>query len=185
MTVSESHARIKMRVWQTIAQGDIDVSSIPKETLEALIDTVTTTALLDVDDQIGTTLASESKLSESDAEVDAELDDITEDILWEGRPLLSVSTRYIVTDERVRIIEGILGKSRHDIELIRIQDIKQTQTLGERLLNVGDLTILSHDRNQPKVTLHNVKDPVAVHELLRRGVLRARKKYGLSYREEM
>ncbi|NIP27538.1 MAG: PH domain-containing protein, partial [Phycisphaerae bacterium] len=78
-----------------------------------------------------------------------------EEILWEGRPFLSVSTHYIITTQRVRIIQGLLGKDREDIELIRIQDIDQSQSLRERLLNLGDITIRGHDTSHPKAVLNN------------------------------
>jgi hypothetical protein len=108
-----------------------------------------------------------------------------EEILWQGRPFLSLVTEYIITNERVRVFEGLVGKDREDIELIRIQDMDQTQTVKERLLNLGDIHLRSHDPSDPEIVLRNVKDPQTVHEILRRAVLDSRKKYGLYYREEM
>jgi uncharacterized membrane protein YdbT with pleckstrin-like domain len=110
---------------------------------------------------------------------------LQEKILWQGRPFLSVSTNYLITDERIRVIHGLIGKDREDVELIRIQDIDLKQTLSDRILNVGDITILSHDSSHPELLLENVRDPDTVHEMLRRAVLNARKAHGLSYREEM
>ena len=105
--------------------------------------------------------------------------------LWEGRPFLSLRLYYQITSERVRITEGILGKEREDIELVRIQDIDHKQNLTERLLNLGDIYIRSHDPSQPEVVLNNVSNPMEVHEILRQALLKARKRYNLSYREEM
>ena len=82
-------------------------------------------------------------------------------------------------------MEGILGKERYDIELVRIQDVDHKQNLAERTLNIGDVKINSHDPTYPEVVLYNVSDPIEVHEILRRAILKARKKYNLSYREEM
>ena len=113
------------------------------------------------------------------------MDDDAEKVLWEGRPFLSLNTRYVITNERVRIVEGILGKDREDIELVRIQDIDQSQSISERLLNIGDILIRSHDTTNPQAVIRNVKDPQAVHEILRRAVLDARKRHKLVYREEM
>jgi len=69
--------------------------------------------------------------------------------------------------------------------LNRIQDIDQKQTLKERLLSVGDITILSHDSSHPEIIFNDIKEPQEVHEILRRAILSARKKHGLRYREEM
>ena len=92
---------------------------------------------------------------------------------------------YTITDERIRVTEGILGKSRENIELIRIQDVDYSQTFRERLLNLGDINIRSHDTSHPSIQLKNVKEPEAVYEILRKAILNARKKHNFMYREEM
>jgi uncharacterized membrane protein YdbT with pleckstrin-like domain len=115
----------------------------------------------------------------------AEGGDDVEEILWEGRPFLSIATHYTITNQRLRITEGLLGKSREDIELVRIQDIDQTQSFTERTLRLGDLHIASHDPSHPQITLNNIRNPEEVHEILRRAVNIARQKYRLSFREEM
>jgi uncharacterized membrane protein YdbT with pleckstrin-like domain len=113
------------------------------------------------------------------------LSDHKEDILWEGRPFLSLVLDYTITDERIRITEGLLGKRRENIELVRVQDLDYSQTFSDRLLNLGDITIRSHDTSHPQIVLKNVRDPEQVYEILRRAVLHARKKHGFTYREEM
>ena len=176
MSIKETRARIESRIWQALADGTLDLEGLPREKLEALVTKVTDAALLEIDDEISRSLNSE--------ETQAATED-DESVLWEGRPLLSISTRYIITDERLRVVEGLLGKSRTDVELVRIQDLAQRQSAGERVMNVGDLVVHSHDRSHPQLVLNNVKDPQEVHEILRRAVLEARKKHGMSYREEM
>ncbi|MFW6042551.1 MAG: PH domain-containing protein [Chloroflexota bacterium] len=180
MNLDEARARVKARVWQTLAQSDLEIKNLPQSELEELVNLVATAALVEIDEELG-----ESLTIKDDKESIAGDEDEVEQVLWEGRPFLSINTRYQITDERVRIIEGVLGKDRQDIELVRIQDIDQSQSVSERLLNVGDILIHSHDRTQPKVTLNNVKDPQQVHEILRRAVLKARGKHKLTYREEM
>jgi hypothetical protein len=181
MTPSEAQNRVKASVWKALAQAEIDLSSLPKTEQEALVEIVTNAALMEIDKEIGEELniGRDTLMSEKSG------NDHDEETLWEGRPFLSVSTQYIITTQRVRIVQGLLGKDREDIELIRIQDIDQSQTLRERLLNLGDITIRGHDTSHPKAVLNNVSDPQAVHELLRKAILTARKKYGLTYREEM
>jgi hypothetical protein len=182
MNLEEARARVKARVWQALAQSDLDIKNYPQADLEGLVDLMATAALLEVDDEIGASIQTESVAKT--AAVDAD-DGSSEQVLWEGRPFLSINTRYIITDERVRVIEGVLGKDRADVELVRVQDIDQSQSVSERLLNMGDITLHTHDRTNPKVELRNVRDPEAVHELLRRAVLNARKRHKLTYREEM
>lgn len=179
MSVEATRARIKARVWQNLAQSEESWREVPREQVEKLVDLVTDAALIEVDSD----LSEESARLAPKAAGPAGVEDET--ILWEGRPFLSLSERYVITSERVRVISGLLGKERVDIELVRIQDFDQTQTVRERLLNLGDLTIHSHDRSHPVVVLNNIADPQSVHEILRRAVLDARQRYRLSYREEM
>jgi len=182
MTIEEARARIKARVWQTLAQSNLEIKQLPESDLEELVQLVTDAALLEIDAELGKTLQPAKEGTEGAKEGAAEEG---ERVLWEGRPLLSVSTRYVITNERVRLIEGLLGKEREDIELVRIQDIDHKQSVGERLLNVGDIFIHSHDPSHPTAELRNVKEPEKVHEILRRAVLSSRKKHGLRFREEM
>ncbi|MCP4420558.1 MAG: PH domain-containing protein [Chloroflexi bacterium] len=182
MSLNEVKANIKARVWKAIAQAELDVSSLDKETLESLVDLVAEVAMLESDDELDKSLA----LNKGDTAVSTDiLDDAKEDILWEGRPFLSISLHYTVTDERIRITEGFLGKARENVELIRVQDVDYGQTFSERILNLGDINIRSHDSSHPLITLKNIKDPNKVYEILRRAVLHARKKHNFTYREEM
>lgn len=182
MSLEEAHGRIIARVWRAIAKSGIDVSAIPEAQLEALVEIVTDAALIEIDKEIAGELPKE-KLPEVGSYLDE--GDEREEVLWSGRPFLSFVTEFIITNERVRLITGILGKDREDIELIRIQDIDQSQTFGDRILQIGDIIVHSHDRSDPDVVLYNVREPETVHEILRRAVLDARKKHGLIFREEM
>ncbi|GAB4454283.1 MAG: hypothetical protein Kow0031_36350 [Anaerolineae bacterium] len=178
MAISDVRSRIKAGVWQAVAQSGVDVSALSPDDANKLVDAITEQTLAAIDDLIG-----EQAAQTAAGELDVDVDD--EEVLWEGRPFLSLSVYYQITSERVRIVEGLLSKTRRDIELVRIQDIDHSQNLTERTLNIGDVTVTSHDTSDPEVTLYNVTDPREVHEILRRAMLKARKKYNVSFREEM
>ena len=180
MSLAEMRAKLKANIWQSIAQSKVDVSAIPQNEMDKLVGVVTEGILKEVDDVL-----SEASGKPASTSTPADEDDEAEQILWEGRPFLSISVYYQITNERVRIIEGLIGKERRDIELVRIQDIDHKQNMAERTLNIGDIFIRSHDATDPEVTLNNISDPVEVHEILRRAVLNARKKHKMSFREEM
>lgn len=182
MTIKEAQARIKARVWQSVAQAELDLSALDKETLESFVDLVTESALLEIDHELDV-----SKLADAPAVTaeDEEDDEFGEKILWQGRPFLSLVLDYTITTERIKITSGLLGKSHENVELIRIQDIDHSQTFGERVLKIGDITVRSHDPSHPEIVLRNVQDPNSVYEILRRAVLEARKRHNFSYREEM
>ena len=179
MSIKSSHSRIKARIWEAIAKSEIDLSAVPDKDVDALVEVVTDAALIEIDREMGEASPLESVPQAGDV-LDGD-----EIVLWSGRPFLSIVTEFVITNERVRIISGLVGKDREDIELIRIQDIDQKQRFGDRLLQIGDIRIYSHDRSDPQVTLYNIRDHEEVHEILRRAVLKARKRHGLIYREEM
>lgn len=176
MDINEARTRIKARAWQNLAQSDIDVKKFDESDLESVISVVADAALLELDEEIGQSV----KVAETE-----QLGDGGEEVLWEGRPFLSINTKYIITTERLRLVEGVLGKDRQDIELVRVQDLDQSQSVTERMFNIGDIHVRSHDRDRPEAVLRNVQDPEKVHEILRRAVLDARKRHKFSYREEM
>ena len=96
-----------------------------------------------------------------------------------------ITTFYRITNERVRVQHGLLGRDFDDVELIRIQDLDRSQGVLERMLAIGDVIIKSSDPSRPELVLENVPDPDKVHELLRTGMLEARKKFRYSVQEEM
>lgn len=182
MSLKESHSRIKSRIWQAIAQADLDLSALSKGDQESLVEVAADAAMLELDEILGNSLSAESAAELPEYAV---FEGSDEKVLWEGRPLLSITERYLITNERLRLARGLLGKEREDIELILIQDVDQKQSLGERVLGVGDIVVHSHDRSHPEVVLNNVRDPETVHEILRKAVQEARGRHRLSYREEM
>lgn len=191
MTPQESQARLKARIWKSLAQSTVDTSKLSDAELETLVDVTTAAALLELDDQLGQTAReAESEMaptqgSDPDSSDDQLFLDGKEDTLWEGRPFLSMTTHYLITDERIRITHGLLGKSSENVELVRVQDMDYSQSVFERSIRIGDVTVRSHDSHKPIIKLNNVVDPQGVYEILRKAVLNARKRHGFTYREEM
>lgn len=182
MSVKETRNRIKANVWQAIAQSELKLDALSKSDLEELVNLVCDAALIEFDQELDSTTR-DNKSVEAHYYSEGEQDE--EVVLWKGRPFLSISEYYTITNQRIRIVRGILGKDREDVELVRVQDIDQEQTLRERILNLGDIIVRSHDDTAPIIVLNNVRDPESVNEILRRAVLDIRKKYNLTFQEEM
>lgn len=79
------------------------------------------------------------------------------------RPWLRwVTTRYVITTERVLLRHGVLTRTGHDIPLGRINDVGFQQTLFERLFGSGTLSIESAgERGQ--LSLASVPNVEQVH----------------------
>ena len=184
MSIDQPKTKVVARIWQSIAQSGVSVSSIPEDQLNTLVSAIADGVLVAVDELLDDTGLPSRQYAEQALNSSLRTDE-EEQVLWEGRPFLSLATFYQITNQRVRIVYGLLGKERDDIELIRIQDLDLDQSLGERFLNVGDILIKSSDPSLPEVTLNNVRFVTDVHEILRRAMLDARKKYRYSVQEEM
>lgn len=180
MTVEKTKSKVVTRIWQAISSSGVSLSSIPKNQVEVLVDAIADGVLLAIDEAFDEAGLSYRQVSTADETALPQ-----EHVLWEGRPFLSLVTFYRITSERVRIQRGLFSRDFEDIELIRIQDIDRTQGFGERMLNFGDVRILSSDPSHPDVTLYNVPDPEQVHEILRRAMLDARRRFRYSVQEEM
>ena len=185
MALSEIRAQLKARIWQAVAQSGVDISGLPQAEADKLVATITEGVLLELDEILSLASGKPASQAAPEAATDDDDGDDEELILWEGRPFMSLRIQYTITNERVRVVEGIIGKERYDIELVRIRDVDHKQNVTERAMNMGDVYIRSHDVSYPEIVLENVTNPLEVHEILRRAILKARKKYGLSYREEM
>lgn len=93
---------------------------------------------------------------------------------------------YILTDQRL-IIEkqGVVTKKREDIELYLIKDINIKQGLKEKMLKVGDIEIISHDKSTPMVTFKRIQNPLQIKEEIRSALRNVKKTMSVSYREEL
>jgi len=66
-----------------------------------------------------------------------------------GILLLFVMIRHIqrrlvsltVLGDRLRYESGLFSKTTRTIELVKVQDVRVDQTLGQRMVNIGDLSL--------------------------------------------
>ncbi|MHB1294132.1 MAG: PH domain-containing protein [Anaerolineae bacterium] len=185
-SIAEIRARVRARIWQGVVQSGLTLSGIPNERWEVLVDDLTDGMLEEMDACLDLDDSADGRVTQGVSAAAAPLPgEEEEQLLWRGRPFLSLAERYEVTTQRVRVIKGFLSRDREDVELLRVQDIDHKQNLTERMTNLGDVTVRSADASHPQIVLRNVKDPEEVHEIIRRAMLSARKKANFSFREEM
>lgn len=77
------------------------------------------------------------------------------------------STLYIITNQRVIIEQGIFSKTVNEIDLRYVDDSQFYQSLADRILGIGNVTLHSSDANSPTYMLRSVRDPRGVRELIR------------------
>ena len=93
-------------------------------------------------------------------------------VLWQVSSIVLAFARikttiYTVTNQRVMIETGLTTKKVEDIDLRYIDDTQFDQSFVNRLLGIGNVTIVSSDKTVPVYTLHGIPDPRGVRELIR------------------
>jgi len=75
------------------------------------------------------------------------------------------TTHYVITTHRVLFRQGILARRGRDIALSRITDVSYRQTLWERIIRSGTLTMEAAGEGGPTV-LRRIPDSDGVQQLL-------------------
>lgn len=93
-----------------------------------------------------------------------------ENTIWKDRKRylgLPLSfTRYWMTEDRLFLSIGFLNIRDEEVLLYRVRDINTSRTLWQRLFGVGTVTVISSDKTMPTFELKNIRDPLAVKELI-------------------
>ncbi|WP_406284897.1 PH domain-containing protein [Embleya sp. NBC_00896] len=84
--------------------------------------------------------------------------------LWAGRHILTWRNDYfIVTDKRVILTTGLIGKRVNMMPLTKVTDMSYRRTLGGRLLGHGMFVMESAGQDQPLKEVEFVPRPDAVY----------------------
>jgi uncharacterized membrane protein YdbT with pleckstrin-like domain len=80
-----------------------------------------------------------------------------------------VATRLVsltVDTDHVTLESGMLSRSRRTVDLSKIQDVTVKQTLGERMLGMGDLTLESAGERNSMMILRAIDHPRQTADLI-------------------
>ena len=77
------------------------------------------------------------------------------------------STQYTITNQRLLTESGLFTKRVDEIDMRLIDDSHFHQGFVHRMLGIGNVTVMSTDKNTPVFTMRGVRDPRAVRELIR------------------
>ena len=187
MKIDEIRAAMRARIWQSIAQSGVNLTTVPKADQEALVERIADDVMLEMDELIGNPQTEAGAPAPPPLAQNATAPVVggDEQILWEGRPFLHPFVHYLVTSERLLITRGILGRDHDNIELVRVKDVDWHQGVSERVLGIGDILIVSVDSTDPRAVLNNVHHPEEVFEIVRHAMLSARKKYHIIFNQQM
>jgi uncharacterized membrane protein YdbT with pleckstrin-like domain len=86
----------------------------------------------------------------------------------------SISVRYEITNQRVRIEYGLLSKTKENVELFRIDHFDLHKPLGMRLLGHCMLELRSSDANFQTVNIYGIENLERLADTLRECSLKER-----------
>ncbi|WP_342436654.1 PH domain-containing protein [Paenibacillus sp. FSL L8-0436] len=115
--------------------------------------------------------------------------------LWEGKPagisdrlkgLIGLNTTtYTITSQRIMVKTGLIGKDLEEIELLRVNDFSVAQSIPDRLLGIGTLTVFSDDPSTPQLLFRKIRKVQSVKDVLRGAVRNEKIANNISYREQI
>ena len=89
------------------------------------------------------------------------------------------TTRFRITNYRIDYERGVLSKRIDTLELWHVDDISFRQSLWERLLGVGPITIISNDQTTPSLPLRGLPRPRPIYESLKQRVIAVKRQRGV------
>jgi uncharacterized membrane protein YdbT with pleckstrin-like domain len=99
---------------------------------------------------------------------------LTLGIAWLYYWVQSLSTRYEITTQRVRIEQGLFSKAKESVELFRIDHFDLLKPLGMRLLGQCRVQLRSSDTNFSDVVIFGIPDLERLADTLRECSLKER-----------
>lgn len=94
-------------------------------------------------------------------------------------------TKYILTDDKLLIVKGLIKQTEEEVRLYRILDLTLTRSLLERIDRVGTIHCCSSDKTAAEFDIKRIRNARTVKEKLSEQVEKQRIARGVTVREEM
>lgn len=160
--------------YRSLEDGKIEITALPAAQLQALCKASAEAAFAALQALEGEDQVAGKEPAGEDEEV----------LLWSAKSELTLGLRYELTSQRIRIFRGMFGRSLHEVDLITVREARLEQQLGERMVNIGDIILITSSTEHPEVRLENVRNPMEVRELVRKAYMAEQKRRGLKYQEQ-
>jgi hypothetical protein len=83
------------------------------------------------------------------------------------------SHHYRITNQRITVESGVFSKRIEEIDMRTVEDFQLVQSFIQRVLAIGDITVVSSDRTTSRLTLIGLPDPRQMRELIRTSAYQA------------
>jgi membrane protein YdbS with pleckstrin-like domain len=93
--------------------------------------------------------------------------------------IIAKSVRYRVSNYRIDYERGVLSKTIDTLELWHVEDVRFHQSLGDRLLGIGTITVVSHDDTTPLLVMHGIPQPRQLFDQLKQRIIAVKRQRGV------
>jgi membrane protein YdbS with pleckstrin-like domain len=95
-------------------------------------------------------------------------------------PWLKTKTiSYKITNYRIDVEKGLIGRRIDTMELWHVEDISMNQGVLERILGVGTVVVMSHDDTTPKLAMRGLPNPRPLFDTLKQRVIAVKRQRGV------
>lgn len=85
---------------------------------------------------------------------------------WKFLGLPFSFTKYTITEEKLTITSGFLSITEDDAFMYKIQDVRLTRSLSERLFGLGTITCYTGDTTHPELKLIHIKHSGTIKDFI-------------------
>ena len=85
-------------------------------------------------------------------------------------------TKYSIDEEKLTITSGFLNITEDDALMYKIQDVRLTRSLSERLFKLGTITCYTGDTTHPELSLYHIRHYGEIKDFIMRSSEEARRK---------
>jgi membrane protein YdbS with pleckstrin-like domain len=89
------------------------------------------------------------------------------------------STRYRIGNYRIDYERGLFSKNIDTLELWHVEDLHFHQSLLDRMMEIGTITITSRDETMPKLVIAGIPHPRPLYETLKQRVIAVKRQRGV------
>ena len=85
-------------------------------------------------------------------------------------------TKYHIREDMITINTGLFKTTEDDCYMYKVQDVKLTRTLGEKMVGVGTIICYTGDSTDPQLVLKHIKKSKEIKEFILQASEQARLK---------
>lgn len=93
--------------------------------------------------------------------------------------LINRTRRFKITNYRIDYERGLISRRIDTLELWHVEDIRMHQSLLNRVLGVGTLTVVSDDDTTPQLVIPGLSEPRKLFDLVKQRVISVKRQRGV------